>query len=340
MTQTVEMDGSRGEGGGQVLRSSLSLAMITGRPLLMSNIRARRRKPGLRQQHLTAVRAATRICGAECQGDSVGSQQLSFTPGELQAGSYRFAVGTAGSACLVLQTVLPALLYAPGSTSLTLEGGTHNPMAPTFDYLERVFAPLLRRMGARLELRLERHGFFPAGGGRIAATVQPGGLLPLRLIQRGAPVSREARVLLGDLPAHIARRELKVVQQKLGWSDAELTVELLEGTGPGNVLQLCMEFDDVAEMTCSFGQRGVPAETVARKAVSAARSYLDSAVPVGRHLADQLLLPLALAGGGEFRTLPLSMHTRTNMEVIGRFLELSLQAEEQADGSVLVRAGG
>ena len=340
MTEFVQMDGSRGEGGGQVLRSSLSLSMITGRPLQMERVRARRKNPGLRKQHLTALQAAADICRAEVSGDRVGSREVQFVPGAVVPGSYRFSVGTAGSACLVLQTVLPPLLLADGPSSVVIEGGTHNPMAPPFDHLAEVFVPLLERMGARVELRLDRPGFYPAGGGRLTASVKPcRPLVPLRLLQRGAPTGRTARALVANLPDHIARRELKVVQQKLGLSERALHVQQLKGPGPGNALVVSLAFEHVTELFCGFGERGVKAETVASRVVSEAKRYLQADVPVGQHLADQLLLPMALAGGGSYRTQPLTEHTRTNMEVIGRFIDIPMESEELEDGSVLVTVG-
>ncbi len=340
MADLVKIDGARGEGGGQVLRSSLSLSMITGRPLQLERVRARRKKPGLRLQHLTAVKAAATISGAACRGARLGSDQVRFEPGAVQGGDHRFAIGSAGSACLVLQTLLPALLTADEPSTVTVEGGTHNPMAPPLDFLSEVFAPQLGRMGAAVELSLERHGFYPAGGGRVRATVAPcPALAPLRLLERGDEEQHSARALVANLPKHVARRELKVVARRLGWPRDRLEVQRVESAGPGNALLLRLAFEHVTEMTCAFGQRGVPAERVAEAAVAEATRYLEADAPVGQHLADQLLLPLAMAGAGAFRTLPLSGHTRTNMEVISRFLEVRFRHEEQPDGSVVVEVG-
>jgi RNA 3'-terminal phosphate cyclase (ATP) len=169
----IELDGSVGEGGGQILRTSLALSMCTGQPVTLNNIRAKRAKPGLMRQHLTCVDAAREVSGAQVQGAELGSQSLAFEPGRVRAGDYRFNVGTAGSCTLVLQTVWPALLLAGERSTLTLQGGTHNPMAPPFHFLERSFAPLVRRLGAGVSLTLRRHGFYPAGGGEMQATVEP-----------------------------------------------------------------------------------------------------------------------------------------------------------------------
>jgi RNA 3'-terminal phosphate cyclase (ATP) len=322
---TLTIDGSRGEGGGQVLRSSLALSLITGQAVRLERIRAGRRKPGLGRQHLTAVLAAAEVGrGGSVEGADIGSQELLFQPGSVRAGTYRFDVGTAGSVNLVLQTVLPPLLVADGPSTVTLLGGTHNPMAPPFDFLERVFLPLLGRMGARVKARLERHGFYPAGGGRFTVNVTPpeGGLRPLSLLERGRVLEHRARAVVGGgLPRHIAERELKRAREKLGWPESSCEVVEVESDGPGNVLTLEVESEQVTELFSGFGQKGVRAERVADLAVREARRYLAAKVPVGEHLADQLLLPLALAGGGELRTLAPSSHTLTNLDVLRSFLE-------------------
>src|SRR5262245_55571056 len=190
----ITIDGSFGEGGGQILRTSLALSLVTGKPFRIENIRAGRKNPGLLRQHLTAVNAAASIGQAEITGASIGSTLLTIAPSKITHGNYHFAVGTAGSSTLVLQTVLPALLIADGPTRLTIEGGTHNPFAPPFDFLARAFLPLLTRMGVNVNANLDRYGFYPAGGGRIEITISPTGkLLPLVLESRGEIRSRQAR---------------------------------------------------------------------------------------------------------------------------------------------------
>ena len=220
---TTEIDGSHGEGGGQILRTALSLAIITGQAIQIKNIRAKRKTPGLMRQHLTAVNAAVAISGAEVNGAQVGSTELSFTPDKLQGGDYNFNIGTAGSCTLVLQTVLPALLMAEQESRLVITGGTHNTMSPPFHFLQRAFIPLLKRMGIEVELQLNRFGFYPAGGGEITATIKPSSeLMPLHLESRGERVKAYAESYFAALPAHIAERELAVVKQKLSWSDDQL----------------------------------------------------------------------------------------------------------------------
>jgi RNA 3'-terminal phosphate cyclase (ATP) len=169
------IDGSKGEGGGQIVRTSLALAMLTGQPITITDLRAKRKNPGLARQHLVAVRAAAQLCQAEVEGDALRSQRLVFKPREVQPGEYFFSIGSAGSATLVLQTVLPALLAANGPSRITIEGGTHNPLAPPFEALAHAFLPLMEKMGPRVNVRLKRHGFFPAGGGLIDAEIEPAG---------------------------------------------------------------------------------------------------------------------------------------------------------------------
>jgi RNA 3'-terminal phosphate cyclase (ATP) len=266
------IDGSQGEGGGQVLRSALALSMVTGTPFRIDQIRARRAKPGLLRQHLTAVQAATQVCGAEVLGASLGSSRLDFKPGKVRPGAYAFAVGTAGSATLVLQTVLPALLTASEPSTLTLEGGTHNPFAPPFDFLARAFLPLIGPLGPRVTVALERPGFYPAGGGRFRARIEPVPKLGrLELPERGEVRTRSARALVARLPVSIAERELAVVREQLGWSGAELRAEeIRDSAGPGNVLMLEIASEHVTEVFTGFGEKGRRAEDVARQAVEEA----------------------------------------------------------------------
>jgi RNA 3'-terminal phosphate cyclase (ATP) len=330
----IEIDGSLGEGGGQVLRTSLSLAVCKKAPLRISDIRSGRKKPGLAKQHLTAVLAAGAICGAGLRGASLGSQEVTLTPGEVRAGDYKFSVGSAGSATLVLQTVLPPLLCAAGPSRLTLEGGTHNPWAPPFDFLQKAFLPLIEQMGPRVSARLERAGFYPAGGGRFTVEIQPAETLtPLHLTERG-PVKRQlARVIISNLPQHVAEREIRVLGSRLGWRKELLCIEpVRDPAGPGNVVLIEIECEQITEVFCAFGQRGVKAETVAGQAADLALGYLDSGAPVGEHLTDQLLLPLALAGAGSFVTGAVSRHAETNIEVIKRFLDVGIYTS-RTDGN-------
>lgn len=334
----LSIDGSEGEGGGQILRSSLALSMVTGTPVRIHDIRARRARPGLMRQHLTAVQAAARVSGAQVEGDEVGSREIAFEPGEIRPGEYRFDIGTAGSTTLIFQTVLPALLQASGPSTLVLEGGTHNPQAPPFDFLDRAFLPLLRRMGARVQAELERPGFYPAGGGRLRMTITPSGPLDgLELLDRGEILDRRAVAILSSLPRHIAERELRHVERETGWERSAFEIREVRSPGPGNILLLEIEAEAVTEVFAGFGEKGVRAEEVAERALREMRRYLDAGVPVGEHLADQLLLPLALAGSGAFMTVPLSLHAMTQIELIPRFLDVRIAVERAEGERCLVR---
>ncbi len=337
MAPALVIDGSAGEGGGQILRTSLALSLVLGQPFRIEKIRARRQKPGLMRQHLTAVEAAASISSASVEGARLSSTELSFRPGKVRGGRYDFAVGTAGSSTLVFQTVLPALLLAREASQLTLRGGTHNPMAPPFDFLKRAFLPLLARMGGEVQAALMRPGFYPAGGGEWHVTIgtQPK-WQPLSLLSRGEPVSRRARALVTGLPRHIGERELTRVAERLGWDESCLSVEAVaDSRGPGNVLVLELENEHVTEVMTGFGEKGISAESVADTAIEEARRYLASGVPAGEHLADQLLVPLATGSGGVFKTMPLSRHAATNVEVIEKFLGPTVTVEEMEGNRVV-----
>lgn len=326
------IDGSEGEGGGQILRTSLALSLVTRTPVRLARIRARRAKPGLMRQHLAAVRAAAEVGRAEVVGGELGSTELTFKPGEISAGDYRFAVGTAGSATLVTQTVLPALLRAGGPSRLLLEGGTHNPLAPPFDFLERAFLPLLRRMGPTVTATLERRGFYPAGGGRFRVEIAPAPLGRLDLPERGAVRARRLVATVVNLPGAIAAREIEAAAEVLGWERSEYRQEVLKGEqGPGNVVTIDVESEHVTEIFTGFGEKGVRAEAVGEKVAREAAAYLESGAPVGEHLADQLILPMALGEGGAFRTIEPSSHTRTHAALIERLLGRAVRMEQVSE---------
>lgn len=236
----IIIDGAGGEGGGQVVRNALALSLVTGQPFRITDIRGGRDKPGLMRQHLTAVEAALTIGGSMCEGASVGSTEIAFTPGQVTPGEYHFAVGTAGSTSLVFQTVLMPLLLADGPSRLVLEGGTHNMMAPPFDFIERAFLPVINRMGPQVSARLTRHGFFPRGGGRIEVDIMPGTLSPIECVDRGALQSVSATALFAALPFGIAEREIKAAHRLLpDWPEEAFSVrELPEDQGPGTALLL------------------------------------------------------------------------------------------------------
>lgn len=322
----IDIDGSLGEGGGQVLRSALTLAMVTGQPFRITQIRAGRSKPGLMRQHLVAVQAAAAISGARVEGAEVGSQELLFAPGAIQGGDYSFAIGTAGSCTLVLQTILPALLFAQHASTVHISGGTHNPLAPPAPFIERAYCAMLRKMGAAIELDVERVGFYPAGGGVLLARVVPCARLhPVRLHERGERIAAYAESLIAGVPVDVAQRELACIGAGMGWRDEQLRIVRLPASqGPGNVLLATLEYKHVTAVFAGFGERAVSAETVAKNVLARMRRYLASGAVADEYLADQLMVPLALAGGGSFTVDKVSQHARTNATIIERFLPVAL----------------
>jgi len=327
----ITIDGSAGEGGGQVLRSSLALSLVTGKPFRITGIRAGRPKPGLGRQHLTAVRAAATVGKAKVMGDEIGSTDLTFVPRGVQSGEFHFAVGTAGSATLVLQTVLPALLTADGPSNLVLEGGTHNRAAPPYEFLEQAYLPLINRMGPTVTAELERPGFEPAGGGLFTVEVKPcEQLQPLELCERGEIESCGIRAVVAHLEETIGQKEVRSAMKRLNWTEAETAVERADNAScPGNIILVTTRLKETVEVTAGFGRFGTRASKVGNEAATAMKHFLDSGAAVGRHLADQLLLPLALAGGGRFTTPPLSKHTETQIATIARFLDIEVVVTEQ-----------
>ena len=353
MRLPVDIDGSHGEGGGQVLRTSLALAIVTGRKLRMRRIRAGRKKPGLQRQHLACVEAAARLCGATVSPVDVGAQELVFAPGSDRPRELAIDIGTAGSATLVAQMILVPAIVRGEPLHAVITGGTHNPLAPPFEFLDRVFAPHLRAMGADVTLSLERHGVPPEGGGRLVLDVRGGALRPIELVRAGRVVARRAIAIVARLPRHIAERELAVAQERLGppaagrrsrplQSPAACEVRELPDDGPHNVFMAEVELESGArELATAHGRKGYPAEDVADDALDELEDFLEAGVPVGEHLADQLLLPLAVAGGGRFRTLaPLSLHATTNVEVIQQFLDVPIRVEPAEAGTADVILGG
>lgn len=333
----LRIDGSAGEGGGQVLRTALGLSLVTGKSFCITRIRGGREKPGLLRQHLTCVKAAAALSDAEVRGAELGSLELEFHPRALRSGDFEFVIGSAGSTTLVLQALLPALLRATAPTTVAIEGGTHNSLAPPFEFLQRSLLPLLTRMGAQMSVSLVRHGFEPAGGGRLEVKVVPSTLRPFELLQRGALVRRTAEALVSSVPANVARRELDIVREELSFTDEEREVREVEAPSPGNALVLTLEYEQVTEVFVGLGARGLTAEKVARRACGEVRRALRTDAPVGLHLADQLLVPMALGGGGVFRTVAPTPHTTTQLELIPRFLDVSLRCQpEPTDATFLV----
>lgn len=325
----IIIDGSEGEGGGQVLRSSISLSAITGKPVRIENIRAGRRKPGLMRQHLTAIRAAAEICDAELVGGELGAREISFVPGKIKGGDYRFQIGTAGATTLVAQTVLPILSHADACSTVSISGGTHAAWAPTFDYIDQAFLPQFREMGGRASIELLKYGFYPAGGGEVALTVKPvKAPARLNLNERGDKQSERIVAVVSNLKRAIAERELKTALHYMNMEASQGEIVHTESVGPGNVISLFSEYENVTEVFIGLGEHGVRAEQVAKKMVKEAREFIASEAAVGPHLADQLLLPMSLLAGGSFTTTELTKHTLTNIDIIKCFVDVDIQTTQ------------
>jgi len=340
----LQIDGSKGEGGGQIVRTSLALSMLTGQPITISNLRANREKPGLARQHLVAVQAAAEISKARVDGEELRSRTLVFHPGELRPGNYHFSIGSAGSATLVLQTILPPLLVASGPSSLTIEGGTHNPLAPPFEAFAHAYLPQVARMGPNVTARLKRHGFYPAGGGRVEVDIEPAERLQgFDLLSHSGWKFRQVRALISKLQRSIALRELETIAGLSNWpAESFCSDEVLDAHGPGNVVLITVRSDEVTDVFTSFGQRGVRAEHVAEQVWQQANRFLETDAPVGPHLADQLILPLAISawqggGGGSFRASEITGHTETHLDIVTQILGVQTSIELADDDTAVVR---
>lgn len=340
----IDIDGSFGEGGGQILRTSLALSLLTGKPFKLRKIRANRKpKPGLRPQHLASVRAAAKIGGAKVTGDAVGSNQMTFEPGPVKPGNYRFDIGTAGAAALVLHTVYLPLAMAGGPSEVTLIGGTHNDKAPCYHFLQSTWRAYLARMGLSIELEMTRPGFYPRGGGEIIARIPA--CTTLRPLTITGPVNLESASILSmtaSLPEHVAKRQARRAEVRLKDRGLEPQVNFEEWEGgPGCMLAVILD-GPVPSLFFGLGARGKPAESVADEAVDEALHHRDSGMPVDRHSADQVLLPLALADGrSEYHVSAIDRHLTTNAAIIQEFIsrEITIEGEEGSAGIVSVAGG-
>jgi len=338
----IDIDGSLGEGGGQVLRSSLTLSMMTGQEMRITNIRAKREKPGLRPQHLNAVQAAAEICGASVEGANIGSQEITFSPGEIRGGKFRFDIGTAGSTSLVLQTVMLPLSKAAKQSIVTIIGGTHVPGSPCFHYLDFHYLPFLWKMGLDVHLRMEQAGFYPRGGGQIRASIEPNKkLLPLTLMERGRLIEIRGISAVANLARNIATRQRRQVLGRLGrrYPLNDIRVLDLPAPSPGSLILLLAEFEKSQACYFSLGEKGKSADKVADDAIASFEAFVATDSAIDQYLADQLLLPLAFASGpSEISTSRVTKHLVTNAEVIGKFLpvEIKMKGEIGEPGIVSV----
>jgi RNA 3'-terminal phosphate cyclase (ATP) len=339
----LEIDGSFGEGGGQILRSSLALSLLTGKPFRLRKIRANRQpKPGLRPQHLASVRAAAQIGPAKVTGDAVGSSQLTFEPGQVTAGKYHFAIGTAGSTALVLHTVYLPLALAGGTSELVLEGGTHNEKAPCFHFLQTTWRAYMARVGLTVSLEMERPGFYPRGGGQLLARIEPWTKrTPLRLTASVGDNTATVLSMTAGLPDHVAKRQGRraTVRLRDAGIEPEVTYEEWQG-GPGCMLAITVP-GGVPSLFFGLGARGKPAETVADEAAAEALAFRPSGMPVDPHSGDQLLLPLSFIDGeSEYHVSQVTRHLTTNAAVIRKFLgrHIVIEGDEGSPGLVFNRA--
>ena len=328
----IDIDGSYGEGGGQVLRTSLTLSVLTGRAVKIENIRARRPKSGLAAQHLTAVRAAAAISGATVSGDQMGSRKLIFEPGgPPRAGAYSFDVaqvrgaGSAGAVSLVLQTIFLPLALAEGDSQVTLRGGTHVAWSPSVPYLTEVYVPACAKLGLHATLELTRWGFYPAGGGEIVAQIRGGAtdIYPLSLMERGALARVWGVAVVSNLPAHIPQRMANRARNVLAQVGLKVDIQAqrVRSNGPGAGIFILTESENGSRAGfTAYGRKGLPAERVAEAACQDLIAHHRNRAPVDRHLADQLILPLTWASGpSRFATCRVTEHLRTNVWIVERF---------------------
>jgi len=328
----IEIDGTFGEGGGQILRTALALSAVTGKPFHISKIRGRRPKPGLRHQHLTAVRAAREVADAEMRGAELGTTDLTFIPKRIAGGEFHFDIHTAGSAMLVLQTTLPPLFRAAQSSTVTIRGGTHNPLSPPFDFFAETFLPAIRRMGFCATSRLVRHGFYPAGGGEIVVQIEPAAVHPTDFATPEGPLVLSARAILARLPERVWEAEKRALESLEFRFAAIERRDVTDSAGPGNCVEIVVDRGEKERHTRSvltaFGERGRPSAQVVAEAAGYARELTASGASADRFLADQLLIYLAMAGGGSLSAPVLTPHATTNLAVIEKFLPVRFETAQ------------
>ncbi len=343
MAATVEIDGATGEGGGQILRTAIALAITTGRPLRVENIRARRSKPGLMPQHLKAVQAAAAISNARLQGAQIASSSLLFDPGAVRAGEYHFDIGTAGATTLVLQTIALPLSFASATSVVTITGGTHVPWSPSYHYLAWHWGPCLERSGFHIRATLERPGFYPRGGGQITAKINPLSTpSPVSFIERGELKQIRGVSMVAALDESIAVRQQRQAVKRLAKLGVDIDIEVsrLPSYSPGTALILVAEFERSQCCYGALGARGKPAERVADEAVNALKRFLATKAAIDEHLADQLILPLSVVPGvSELHVPQITPHLVTNADIVRHFLpvEIEISGEMQAPGYVKIQ---
>jgi len=339
MAERIYIDGSFGEGGGQILRTALALAALLKQPVEIDNIRANRSRPGLKTQHLAGVLALAEITDADVSRAQKHSTRLSFAPRTIKGGKYRFEISTAGAASMLYGLILPPLLFAPDASEITITGGTHVPFSPPFDYLATVFLPTLQKLGADVKLDLMRWGFYPKGGGMIRARVRPvQGMEGLQLKRRGPLKGLQLVAGSANLPEHITQREIHRMEASLKAYQDKIRSHshAVRALSPGNFVSLTADYTNTTAGFSSLGKRGRPAEEVADEVCREFIRFDRSEATVDCHLADQIILYLALARGESFFITPeVTSHLATNIEIIRKFLPARINVDS-ASGHVRI----
>ncbi|MEW6108632.1 MAG: RNA 3'-terminal phosphate cyclase [Nitrospirota bacterium] len=342
----LEIDGNYGEGGGQILRTALSLSCLLNLQFHLFNIRKGRKMPGLMPQHLTCVRSMMQISRARVEGDFIGSQDLIFSPSEIRAGNYFFDIGTAGSTSLLLQCILPPLIFAKNESVVTVKGGTHVPFSPTFNYIRDVFIPMLRKLGITLTSVINRYGFYPKGGGEIIIKITPSEEIHgLTLQERGGLKAIQGISGVANLPESIAQRQREAAIKTLAVHGLKAEIEMLSvpAFGHGTFIFIKSETDICISGFSSLGQRGKKAELVGEEAAGELITYHKSSACIEHHLADQIILYLAVAKGiSSFSTSCITNHLLTNLWVIEKFtgIRFTVTGQKGFPGKVTLSGKG
>lgn len=325
----ISIDGSTGEGGGQIFRSAIGLSSLMQTPVRIFNIRGKRRKDGLLRQHLTALRAMKTITNATVEGDALRSTEVVFSPNKIKGGDYTFEIGTAGSTSLVLQTILWPLFYAEEESRVEITGGTHNPMSPPFEFLKDSFFPSIKELGFEAEIEIQRYGFAPVGGGKIVAQITPvKKVTPSNFTNTLDPQHLVLSILGHGLPKHVAANEKEIFEEHLVDYPTEIRIRNVDSQGSGNVVMALVPNTPFPFVAVRFGQRGSAAAKVAMNLVKDIKLQIASGMPVGPHLADQLIIPFALAKGGTFETSAITPHTMTQIKMVKLFTKMDINVDK------------
>ncbi len=329
--ELIQIDGSQGEGGGQMLRTSLALSIFLMKPFEMINIRANRPNPGIQAQHLKAIEASSVISNAIVEGAIIKSNWVRFFPVEIKHGNFKFDIGTAGSTSLVLQTIYLPLSFATGTSNLTITGGTHVSWSPTFDYIKNCWIYFMKRIGLKIDVELKRAGFYPHGGGEIKAVINPvREINPLNLIERGELLGIQVYSAHTNLTDEVAKRQAKAAEKILkNYGKVEVIIDELDSYSKNTTIAITGIFENSVCCYTNLGEKGKRAEFVAEEACEKFLKFLSSDSAVDEYMADQILLPLSLAPEvSEFTTPRLTNHLKTNIDVIKKFVDVEFEIAE------------